>query len=126
MRVVSNVMAVASVATLLAGLSPGPSFAAAGPGRAGPQIGAAGVGHVGAAPRGVAHIGGAPGPAWHGGGGHGGGWGPAVGAGVAAGVAAGAIAGYAASPYNNCYQSQPVYDLYGNYLGSQTVNVCGP
>jgi hypothetical protein len=62
---------------------------------------------------------------WRGGGG---GWGPAVGLGVAGGLAAGAIAGsyYANSYGNNCIQYQPAYDAYGNYVGSQAVNVCGP
>jgi hypothetical protein len=54
---------------------------------------------------------------WWGGGGwhhgwhygwHGGGWGPAIGS-------------YA---YSRCYQSRPIYDAYGNYVGNQTVNVC--
>ena len=56
---------------------------------------------------------------WHGGWGYGGwGWGPAVGL----GLVAGAIAGGAY--YNSCYRQQPVYDAYGNIIGSQPVNVC--
>jgi hypothetical protein len=85
---------------------------------------------------------------WHGGGWHGGGWaggrtwhpgywrggywyngwwGPAVAAGVLTGAA---IASY---PYwgggygyggGGCWQYRPTYDGYGNYLGSQYVNVC--
>jgi hypothetical protein len=43
-------------------------------------------------------------------------------------LAAGALAGsYYNNYYNNgCIQNQPVYDAYGNYIGSQAVNVCGP
>jgi hypothetical protein len=57
---------------------------------------------------------------------HGGGWGPAVGLGIAGGLATGAIIGSMTPPYayNGCYQSQPIYDAYGNYVGNQTVNVC--
>jgi hypothetical protein len=85
------------------------------------------------------HVGGWHGGGWHGGGWHGGGWrrgyggggwwGPAVGLGVLGGLAAGAIAtapyyGYGA-PYNDgCTQYQAVYDVYGNFIGNQAVNVC--
>lgn len=41
------------------------------------------------------------------------------------GLAAGAIAGSMAAP-RSCYQVEPVYDPYGNYVGDQTVDVCGP
>jgi hypothetical protein len=55
---------------------------------------------------------------------HGGlGWGPAVGAGIGGGLAAGAIAGSWAAQ-NSCYQPEPIYDAYGNFVGNQTVYVC--
>ena len=66
------------------------------------------------------HGGGWHGGGWHGGGwgGYGGGWGwgPAIVGGLAAGAL---IAGSAA-----CNQAQPIYDAYGNYLGTRWVWVC--
>src|SRR6185437_10932911 len=61
---------------------------------------------------------------WRGGYWYNGWWGPAI----AAGVLAGAIA---TAPYwggygyggGGCWQYRPTYDVYGNYLGSQYVNV---
>ncbi len=113
MRNLSKAVAATSVAAILSSFGGGPSFAigAGHPGGALPRWGAGGW-HGG-------------GGGWHGGGG---GWGPAVGLGIAGGLAAGAIAGsyYANSYGNNCIQYQPAYDAYGNYVGSQAVNVCGP
>jgi hypothetical protein len=42
---------------------------------------------------------------------------------VIGGLAAGAIAGSWAAQ-NSCYQVQPMYDAYGNFIGNQTVYVC--
>ena len=51
--------------------------------------------------------------------------GPALGLGIVGGLAAGALAG--SSSYNNsCIRYEPAYDAYGDYVGSQAVNVCGP
>jgi hypothetical protein len=49
-----------------------------------------------------------------------------VGLGIAGGLATGAVIGSMTAPYayNGCYQSQPIYDTSGNYVGNQTVNVC--
>jgi hypothetical protein len=83
------------------------------------------------------HGGGRGGGAWHGGGGwrgggwHGGGWrgggwaGPAIVGGLAAGaLLAAPYYGYGYGPYygygyGNCYA--PMYDAYGNYIGTQSV-----
>jgi hypothetical protein len=123
MRALSKAIAVTSVAGLLTGFSGTASFAFGSGGHAGGALhGGSGGFHTGGAPAGGWH-GGASG--WHGGGG---GWGPAVGLGVAGGLAAGAIGGsyYANSYGDNCVQYQPAYDAYGNYIGSQAINVCGP
>jgi len=72
---------------------------------------------------------------WHGGGGHwhGGGWGPAVGLGILGGVIAGAAIAnsgpyYGPGPYygygDSCWQSRPVYNAWGRYIGNRPVNVC--
>jgi hypothetical protein len=83
---------------------------------------------------------------WHGGGWHGGGWaggrtwhpgywrggywyngwwGPAVAAGVLAGAAIATYPSWGGYGYGDgCWQYRPTYDGYGNYLGSQYVNVC--
>ena len=63
---------------------------------------------------------------WRGGYWYNGWWGPAVAAGVLAGAA---IATYPSwgGGYGyggGCWQYRPTYDGYGNYLGSQYVNVC--
>ncbi len=46
-------------------------------------------------------------------------WGPAVGVGVL-GLAAGA-----AIADQGCWQVRPVFDQFGNFLGNQSINVCG-
>jgi hypothetical protein len=64
---------------------------------------------------------------WHGGGWHGGGWGPGIGLGIVGGLAAGALLGgayYGGYGYGGCYRPRPMYDAYGNYLGTRVVNVC--
>jgi len=84
---------------------------------------------------------GPPGHVWHQGGyygGHwrGGWWGPAVGLGIVGGLVAGAAIansgpyygpgpGYGPGPYgDSCWQPRPMYDAWGRYVGSRTVNVC--
>jgi hypothetical protein len=116
---------IASVAALTLGLATvsTPAFAGHWHGGGGGWHGGGGGWHGGG---GGWHGGGGGwhGGGWHGGGwggggwGYGGGWGPAIGL----GLAAGAIAGGAY--YGNCYRNQPIYDTFGNYVGSQPVNVC--
>jgi hypothetical protein len=60
---------------------------------------------------------------WRGGYWYNGWWGPAIAAGVLAGAAI-ATAPYWGGYYNGCWQYRPTYDAYGNYVGSQYVNVC--
>ncbi len=55
----------------------------------------------------------------HGGWGHGGWGGPGLAFGIVGGIAATALA---ADAY--CVRYQPTYDAFGNYMGSQPVNVC--
>ena len=113
MRALIKAVAATSIAALLTGVSASASFAL--PHGACRRSGAVGGWHGG----------GWHGGGWHRGGGwHGGGWGPAVGLGIIGGLAAGALAG---SYYNNsCIRYEPAYDPYGNYVGSQAVNICGP
>ena len=68
---------------------------------------------------------------WRGGYWYNGWWGPAVAAGVLTGAAIasypywGGGYGYGGYPYGGgCWQYRPTYDAYGNYLGTQSVNVC--
>jgi hypothetical protein len=86
-------------------------------------------GHGGGFHGGGFHGGGFHGGGWHGGGhwaggwhgGRGYGWAPFAAAGVA-GALLGADAYYGG--YNGCWQSRPVYDGYGHYLGRRNVNMC--
>jgi hypothetical protein len=117
MRTMFRTLAAASCAALLIGASATPSAA----------IGAwhgGGGWHGG----GWGHGGGWRGGGWHGGRWGGGrwGWGPAVGLGVAGGLIAGSALAYPyyGGYYNGCVQYQPAYDAYGNYVGTQAVNVC--
>jgi hypothetical protein len=63
---------------------------------------------------------------------HGGGWGPAVGLGILGGVIAGAAIAnsgpyYGPGPYygyDDCWRPRPMYDAWGRYVGTRTVNVC--
>jgi hypothetical protein len=76
-----------------------------------------------AAPRAGGYGGGAYGGNWNRGW-HGGGW---WGPGVIGGLAAGAFLGseWPYGYYNNgCYQLQPSYNIYGQYVGQQWTNVC--
>jgi hypothetical protein len=55
----------------------------------------------------------------------GGGWGPAaVGLGVLGAAAVGAAAAGAYGYADPCLRAQPVFDQWGNQVGSQTVRVC--
>ncbi len=115
MRRLIKAVAATSIAALLTGATAGASFAM-------PRVGHVGGFHGGHVDGG--HVGGWRGGGWRGGGWHGGGWGPALGLGIVGGLAAGALAG---SYYNNsCIRYEPAYDAYGDYVGSQAVNVCGP
>jgi hypothetical protein len=109
-------LAASAVETVQPASAAGPAFHGGG-GHGGGGHGGGGGWHGGA--------GGWRGGGWHGGGGgwHGGGWaGPAV----VGGLAAGALlaAPYAYGYNNGCYQYQPIYDAYGNYIGQQPVRVC--
>jgi hypothetical protein len=112
---------VASVAALAVGLTLGAAPASAQSFHGGHGGGFHGGGfHGGGARVGSWHGGGG----WHGGGWHGRGWGGA-GWGLA-GLAAGAAILGAESGYygGGCWQSRPVYDAYGHYLGNRNVEVC--
>jgi len=70
---------------------------------------------------------------WHNGGWHhGGGWGPAVGLGILGGAIAGAAIAnsgpyYGPGPYygyDDCWRPRPMYDAWGRYVGTRSVNVC--
>ena len=63
---------------------------------------------------------------WRGGYWYNGWWGPAVAAGVLAGAAIATYPSWGGYGYGGggCWQYRPTYDGYGNYLGSQYVNVC--
>jgi hypothetical protein len=113
---------------------------------------AAGQWHGGGGWGGGWHGGGGWGGGWHGGGWHGGGWvahpgwgwraggwgHPAYGWGggwngggwgwgvplLAGGVIAGAAIAASQYPSNGCYQLQPTYDRFGNFVSQQWVYVC--
>ena len=80
-----------------------------------------------AAPPGVWHHGGYYGGHWRGGW-----WGPAVGLGILGGLFAGAAIansgpyyGSDPGPYDDgCWRPRPIYDAWGRYVGTRTVNVC--
>jgi len=115
MRTLTKAIAATAVAALLTGATASESFAAFRTGGGGWHGGGGGW-------RGGGYRGGG----WGGGGWYGGGWGPAIGLGVLGGLTAGAIAGSYYNGYGGCIQYQPAYDAYGNYVGSQAINVCGP
>jgi len=117
---------VASVAALAVGLTLGASAPAAAA-----QFHGGGGFHGGGFHGGGFHGGGfhggfagLRGGGWHGGGWRGRGWGGA-GWGLA-GLAAGAAILGAESGYygGGCWQSRPVYDAHGHYLGNRNVEVC--
>jgi hypothetical protein len=116
---------VASVAALAVGLTLGAAPASAESfhgGHGGGFHGGGGSGgfHGGGARVGAWHGGGN----WHGGGWRGNGWGGA-GWGIAGLAAGAAILGAEDGYYGGgCWQSRPVYDAYGRYLGNRNVAVC--
>ncbi len=61
---------------------------------------------------------------WRGGYWYNGWWGPAVAAGVLAGAAIATAPYWGGYGYGGCWQYRPTYDAWGNYVGSQYVNVC--
>jgi hypothetical protein len=112
---------IASVAALAVGLTLGASAPASAA-----QFHGGGGFHGGGFHGGGFHggVAGLRGGGWHGGGWRGRSWGGA-GWGLA-GLAAGAAILGAESGYygGGCWQSRPVYDAYGHYLGNRSVEVC--
>jgi hypothetical protein len=116
MRTLTKAIAATSLAALMAASAADPALAAF-------RMGGGGF-HGGGAWRGGGWHGGWGGGGWHGGRGYyggGWGWGPAVIGGLAAGaLLAAPYYYYGYGGYGGCV-SQPVYDAYGNYIGSQPI-----